>query len=61
MNHLEILQKFRKDLADMIINRGSTKTAADDHEDWLIGSETTELTGKPLYYRLAIPDGSVFQ
>ena len=44
MNHLEILQKFRKDLADMIINRGSTKTAADDHEDWLIGSETTELT-----------------
>ena len=44
MDHLEILQKFRKDLADMIINRGSTKTAADDHEDWLIGSETTELT-----------------
>ena len=44
MDHLEILQKFWKDLADMVINRGSTKTSTDDHKDWFISSETTELT-----------------
>ena len=45
MDFLKFFQKFRKNLADIFINRCSTKTAANNHENRFIICETTEFAG----------------
>ena len=44
MNNLEFLQKFREDLADIIIDRSSSQTTTDNHKYRFVSSETTEFT-----------------
>lgn len=42
MDNLEFFQKFRENLADIIIDRSSSQTSTDDHKYRLVSSETTE-------------------
>ena len=44
MNNLEIFQKFRKNLTDIVVYRSCAETAANNHNYWLVSSETTEFT-----------------
>ena len=44
MDDLEFFQKFRKDLADMVVDRGCTEASADYHKDRFVGSESAELS-----------------
>jgi len=44
MDNLEFFQKFRKNLADMVVDRGCTEAPADYHKDRFVGSESAELS-----------------
>ena len=44
MDHLESFQKFRENLADMVIYRGCAKASADHHQYRFVRSKSTELT-----------------
>ena len=61
MDDLELFQKFRKDLADVVIDRGCTETSADHHKDRFVGSEIRRTVCRLLCHLSEVPDGSEYR
>ena len=59
MDHLEFFQKFRKDTADMLVDRSCAEASADDHEDRLLAGKAAETAASlPVALKELLPDRS---
>ena len=57
MDYLEVLQEFREDLADGVVDDHRAQASADHQDDGLIGCEVAELQRFQLVSPASVPGG----